>query len=244
MTDCRSDTRGRPKDLSPSLPLLDTDMAGQSISRETTEDEENITTFVLPENLVCRLHPLLQAGFYVKVTLGVSIEELLSVQFGFDEGYISGRITIVFLDHRPVDDIGSAIIAEGSSIGLSAAMPGLVGAAMRRHGFYAGLRNSIAYGGKGCDRTEKEGMVRIKLFNLLIPELGPFFLNKGIYVASDEWSAFLSREPDYFFEELKKLLPEDEPIPLSALRKAAREVRSKWVRLAVAKAAGGLSGLP
>ena len=69
-------------------------------------------------------------------------------------------------------------------------MPGLVGAAMRRDGFYALFRNTITYSEEGQDGPARKGMVRIKVFNLLLPEVGPLFLDRGIYVQSAETEVF------------------------------------------------------
>ena len=49
------------------------------------------------------------------------------------------------LDGKPVDDIGAALVQDGSTLALSAAMPGLVGATLRRGGAYSSFRSAITY---------------------------------------------------------------------------------------------------
>src|SRR4051794_38323776 len=87
--------------------------------------------------------PLLQRGVDLKACTGGSLRELLCAQLGIPADYVTGRITTIFLDNRPVDDLERTQIREGSRVTLSAAMPGLVGAVMRRSGFYAALRQGI-----------------------------------------------------------------------------------------------------
>ncbi len=85
----------------------------------------------------------LQGGFFLGASVGCSIHELLCEQLGLGEEYVLQRITTLFLDGKPVDDIDSAVVRDGATLSLSAAMPGLVGAAMRRGGAFASLRSSI-----------------------------------------------------------------------------------------------------
>lgn len=94
--------------------------------------------------------------------------------------YVNYRITTVFLDGSCVDDLKTTIIKDGSVLALSSAMPGLAGATMRRGSTYASLRESITYSEKGDSTLGSEGTVTVKLFNVLINELGPVFLQRGI----------------------------------------------------------------
>ena len=126
--------------------------------------------------------PLLQRGVEVLAEVGRPLKELLCGQFGIDEEYVTGRITTIFLDNHPVDDLDRSLVHEGSRVTLSAAMPGLVGATMRRSGFYAAFRQGISHAEGGGDIKAGQGMVKLKLFNLLLPELGPLVLGRGVYL--------------------------------------------------------------
>src|SRR6185369_92588 len=92
----------------------------------------------------------------------------------------------IFLDNRPVDDLERSLVHQGSRVTLSAAMPGLVGATMRRSGFYASLRQGISHAEPGGESEAGEGTIRLKLFNLLLPELGPVILGRGILLRPAE----------------------------------------------------------
>jgi len=169
----------------------------------------------------------------VKCRVGISIKALLCEQLGLTFEYATGRISTIFLDGKPVDDIESAIIKDGSSLALSAAMPGLVGATMRREGVYSSLRSSITYEEKHSNYLSKEGLISLKLYNLLIDELGPLLLKRGIFVKSTELSAFLTKQPDNFWKGCKEMLLDGKPVERSVLQKSNLPDRCDWVYLTV-----------
>jgi hypothetical protein len=140
--------------------------------------------------------PLLQKGVTVPATVGCTLKSLLCDQFAIPAEYVTDRITTIFLDNSPVDDLDRTIIQDGSRVTLSAAMPGLVGATMRRGGFYAALRQGISHVmGSGAAAGES-GTVRVKLFNLLLAEIGPLVLARGLMLEQDEVSEVLKNLPE------------------------------------------------
>ena len=140
--------------------------------------------------------PLLQKGVSVPAIVGCTLRSLLCDQFSIPADYVSDRITTLFLDNSPVDDLDRTIIHDGSRVTLSAAMPGLVGATMRRGGFYAALREGISHVIDSGATTGEGGTVRIKLFNLLLAELGPLILARGLILAQGELADLLKNLPD------------------------------------------------
>lgn len=142
--------------------------------------------------------PLLQRGVNIPAVIGCSLRSLLCDQLAIPSEYVTNRVTTIFINNRPVDDLDSTIIEDGSRVTLSAAMPGLVGATMRRGGFYAALRQGISHIGDGRQLADEQGIVRLKLFNLLLPELGPLILARGLLLEQkelDELLQNLSPEP-------------------------------------------------
>jgi len=176
---------------------------------------------------------ILQGGFMVKCRVGISIKTLLCEELGLTPAYVMGRISTIFLDGKPVDDIESAVIKDGSSLALSAAMPGLVGATMRREGVYSSLRSSITYEEKHSNYLSKEGLISLKLYNLLIDELGPLLLKRGIFVKSTELSAFLTKQPDNFWRGCKEILLGGKPVERSVLQKSNLPAWCDWGYLTV-----------
>ena len=147
-------------------------------------------------------HPfflLLQQGVGVRGQVGCGIRELLCEQFGIDPDYLKQRITTIFLNGKAIDDVETSRVQDGATLALSAAMPGLVGATMRRGGFYAAMRGAMTYNETERAEAEKDGTVRIKLFNLLLGELGPGFLRRGVFLSGAEMAEFLAaREPGFW----------------------------------------------
>ena len=163
-------------------------------------------------SLLTAFYELLQAGFRVKCKVGVSIESLFSDQFEIKQRLVEEKISTIFLNGKPVDDITSTIVSNGSTLALSGAMPGLVGATLRRKSPLASFRESISAGKNTKDKDNSEGCVQIKLFNILLKELGPGFLERGILVPSVELKAFFSKQSDEFWHRCKKIIVDGKPL--------------------------------
>lgn len=174
----------------------------------------------MPEHLSC-FFPLLQQGFNVRVQVGCGIRELLCNQFGIDTDYLKQRITTIFLNSKPVDDTEISRVADGATLALSAAMPGLVGATMRRGGFYAAMRGGITHHESSAGAEEKYGEIRIKLFNLLMAELGPGFLRQGIIVPTPALANFLAAQAPDFWEGWSEILLNGKPVAVGVLKNGA-----------------------
>jgi hypothetical protein len=160
--------------------------------------------------------PLLQQGVGVTVRVGCTLEELLTGQWGIGAEYLAGRITTIFLNSRAIDDVATAMIGDGGVLALSGAMPGLVGATMRRGGFYAAMRGAMTYqeavaAGPGI------GTIRVKLFNLLLPELGPGFLRRGILLDAATAASFFREKADWFWTGCEEIMLDGAPAGPDAL---------------------------
>lgn len=156
----------------------------------------------------------------IKARVGCSVMRFLREQIGLSPEAIE-RIQSVFLDGSPVDDLDSAMIRDGSSLALSAAMPGLVGATLRRGGAYSSFRSAITYRETGTQCASGEGFVQMKLFNLLMAELGPDFLRKGIYVSSSDLRDFLSGQSRDFWQGCRQILLDGKPTVAASLEDIA-----------------------
>ena len=153
--------------------------------------------FVVAEPLVPSFFLLLQQGVMIRSRIGCSVEAFLREELKASPGTIE-KIQSIMLDGKPVDDIGAAVLHDGSTLALSAAMPGLVGATLRRGGAYSSLRSAITYHETENACMPGEGWVNIKLFNLLMAELGPDLLRKGVLLRSLIFSVFLAERAEEF----------------------------------------------
>ena len=93
-----------------------------------------IIRFRLKANWISTFSQLLQQGIMVRIQAGWSIKKLLGEQLGLTPEYVDREIKTIFLDGQAVDDLEKSILANGSILALSGAMPGLAGASLRRAG--------------------------------------------------------------------------------------------------------------
>jgi len=188
----------------------------------------------LDEDHMSSLFWFLQSGFVLAdVEVGCSLKAFLTGQLGMTPEFIRECISTIFLDGKPVDDLDTATVHDGSRLALSSAMPGLVGATMRRGGVLASLRSSITYKDEGARKGGK-GSVNVKLFNMVMTDAGPRLLQEGILVSCSDFESFMQDNAALFEAcrsislngmsisagELKSLVPPGGFISLSVKRKA------------------------
>jgi hypothetical protein len=130
--------------------------------------------------------PLLQRGVLVAAVVGRGVQDVLCGQLGIEEDYLENRVQTVFLDGKAVDDLVGSVVENGSEMALSSALPGLAGATLRRGGFYASLRSAISYDCTMPHSDVQSGLFTLKLYNLVLNELGPALLQRGICLTSRE----------------------------------------------------------
>lgn len=122
-------------------------------------------------------------GFRIRVRLGCTVRELLSGPLGIAPGYLEERIQTILLNGQVVDDPAAATVPAGATLALSAAMPGIAGAMLRKASRLAVMRSPVSYQARGLpSEPAAEGEVVIKLFNVLQRELGPALLCRGIRI--------------------------------------------------------------
>ena len=176
---------------------------------------------VLPLEKLSVFFLLLQQGVWVKVQTGCSVASLLTEQFGIAEDYIVERVTTLFLDFKPIDDLKTSYVNDGSTLALSSAMPGLVGTTMRRGSHLAAMRGGISYQPQEHEEGGT-GRIRIKLFNTVMTELGATILTQGINLSSTELEGLLSAQEDSFWQDSGDITLDDRPIEPSVLLKQLR----------------------
>jgi len=197
------------------------------------ETTPRLTLTVTPGGL-SRFLPLLGQGFTVKRPAGASVEDFLCRACGIAQDYLRERVQTVFLNGKAIDDLAAAVVIDGSTIALSAAMPGLAGAVLRKGGAYAAMRRQISHASPGGSRAGGPVSVSIKLFNLVARELGPGFLEQGVLIRGTDLQDFFRRQDRGFgkigraadidgrpvdFEKVSEIIPENRLV-LLALRLA------------------------
>jgi hypothetical protein len=173
--------------------------------------------FLVNRPLVARFFFLLQQGVKIRRRVGCSVDVFLRQEIGAAPETIE-KIQSIMLDGKPVDDIRSALIHDGSILALSAAMPGLVGATLRRGGAYSSFRSAITYHETGTACAPEEGWVKIKIFNLLMAELGSGLLQKGVLLETADFIGFL-KERGKELQQGCNMTIDNEPVDIGALER-------------------------
>ena len=190
---------------------------------------------IVEARLISRFLQLTERGFRLKIAASLSIRELLCKHLGISEDYVDNRIQTIFLDGRPVDDVDTASIQNGSKLALSAAMPGLVGITLRKGGFYASLRSTISYSKTEASIVKDEGEIILKFFNLVAKELGPAFLQKGILIEGKRFQDFALRNADDLKADCNSMHLNDTEIDVDRLKEMTWEDQEVFLQVAAEK---------
>ncbi|MFW6055519.1 MAG: hypothetical protein ACOC9D_06400 [Thermodesulfobacteriota bacterium] len=192
--------------------------------------------FRIDPELTAEFFPLLRQGVYLPIMLGSSLQEILQCDLRIPEDYIQTRLQTIFLDNQPVDDLRKTVNTDRSSLSLSAAMPGLIGACLRRQGYYSQMRESISCASKpSLNPEKKEGLLKVKLYNFPARELGPGFLKKGVLLSGDECAAFFSDSlPEVVWKGFVRVVESDgERVVPESPAAICRQLKRGWVELRV-----------
>ena len=165
------------------------------------------------DDLLPRFCLLTGGGFTVGAGTGGSLRDLLCEQLGIPPDYLEKRIQTIFLNGKAVDDAQIATVEPGSTIALSAAMPGIAGAMFRKGSVYAPMRSQISHGHRKADRlVDSQGRVVIKLFNAVQAELGPLLLSRGIQIPGRALARLFRGRPQTFCSGILAARIDDAPI--------------------------------
>jgi hypothetical protein len=160
---------------------------------------------------------LLQEGVRVPGGTDIDLATLLTDEFGIEPAYLAQRIATVFLNGSCVDDLGAAIVHDGDILALSSGMPGVAGASLRRGGPLAVLRSGITLAPESTRLAPSRGTIVVKLFNMVMAELGPVFLSRGLLVQKGPLREVLDASPQAFREWCKSASIDGRPVAVDNL---------------------------
>lgn len=185
----------------------------------------------MPADAVSRFLPMLAEGFFLKGPGGRTVEGFLVESAAIPMAYLKERVQTVFLDGRALDDFGTARVTDGATLALSAAMPGLAGAVLRRGGVYAPLRRQDITEAQTPTAVAGGILVTLKLFNMIARELGPKFLKEGVLVPGARLRDFMHRQGLGIWNGC--LSAHVDGRPLDPAQVPERIANRRWVRLSV-----------
>jgi hypothetical protein len=188
-------------------------------------------TLALSGTTVSRILPLLGEGIWLRGTDGETVEDFLVKTVGISPVYLKERVQTVFLNGRALDDFNTARVTEGATLALSAAMPGLAGAVLRRGGVYAPMHRPISQEVQSPTAVSGEIFVVLKLFNMIASELGPELLKKGVLVPAFRLKDFIERQGPWGWDACLSAEAAGQPVNVAQIVEliASRQ----WLRLSV-----------
>lgn len=165
-----------------------------------------------PELLPAAL-PLFQGGMLLDFHTGTTVEALMVERLGLDPEYAFGRVQTIFLDGHPVDDLNDKV-HNGAVIALSAALPGLIGATMRKMGVLSSFRSGISHRNDETVTASGDGVFTLKLFNVILPEIGPGLLARGVNLPASRLVDRIAMLPTSFFESEPSIILEGRTVKI------------------------------
>lgn len=151
----------------------------------------------VPEYRLSLMRLLLGFGIFLEAPSGISVSRFLEQALGVDAGYIENRIQTLFMDGHAVDNPESKHIQKPCTLALSAAMPGVFGAAFRKQGTYSGLRQGSEKSGEDEKNAVESGRpvgVKLKCFNQVAADLGSGLLAHGVSMDIEDVRQFWKRQ--------------------------------------------------
>ncbi len=139
------------------------------------------------------LNLILQSGVLLPCRTGICLHTLFAHDLAVPLAVLE-RITVFFLDGKPVDNLETAFAHEGCRIALAAGLPGAAGLAMRLGSPLAGLRPGITHLDKAHEVVKEHSYITLALFSLSMPMLAPHFLAQGVYVTPAQLAQYISPE--------------------------------------------------
>lgn len=146
----------------------------------------------IPQASAGKFISLLGQGVGIDVPLGISLEELLSIHLGLGTDYVRDRIQTIFMNGKAIDREQEAMVNDSVTIALSAAMPGLVGATLRKAGLLSAMRAGISQNRIRKPDDLARGRITLKLFNMIAEETGSLILTQGVWLTGRQMTDILS----------------------------------------------------
>lgn len=197
----------------------------------TADEPLTVVQLICDKDAFVAFSQLLQQGVAIKGPVSATVRAVLCGHMGVDPKYLEDRIRTIFLDGKPVDDIDSAVVRHGSVLALSGAMPGLVGAILRRGGPLAAMRREITHTEDAESAATGQGLFVLKLFNLLVKEMGPAVLDQGVLVSDADMSEFFRNRSGNFWSGCRRILVDGEAVDVSALQQRGWQSKGRLVAL-------------
>jgi hypothetical protein len=195
-----------------------------------TEPASLVITTSRPQAL--SISALFGGGVGIDTHVGTPLVELLCTRIGISPDYLDQRVQTIFVNGRTVDRPEEVAVTDGAIVALSAAMPGLMGATLRKGGLLAVFRKDISQmQSTNLNDDHRKTMITLKLFNLVARELGPMLLQQGVWLKSATLAKHFNQIPHAVLAALDEVVWNGRTIPAERLQ--AIRWPEGWVKLVV-----------
>jgi len=151
----------------------------------------------LPEIELGVWMPILGGGIGIVAAPGITLKTFLCDQLSIPPDYLEDRIQTILVNSRAIDDVDQIHLNDEDVIALSAAMPGLAGATLRRGSHLSAMRHEISQEHDTAAPVVKQGgVVTLKLFNMVAREMGPRIIASGILLKERDLRHLQNHYPD------------------------------------------------
>lgn len=174
---------------------------------------------VLPPKAVNGFSSLLQHGILFPAEQPIAVVPFLLSLPGFTAQYIETTVQTIFIDGVAADSLDRELV-NGSTLALSAAMPGLAGAIFRRQGVHGSLRSQPV--AKAKPSPSACGFITLKLFNSIAADRVHDLLLMGILVTGKVFHDF-SAQWECLFQPPTELLLDGQPLEYVELLRVVAE---------------------
>lgn len=174
---------------------------------------------VLPPKAVKGFASLLQHGILFPAEQPVALVPFLLSLPGFTAPYIETTVQTIFIDGVAADSLDRELV-NGSTLALSAAMPGLAGAIFRRQGVHGSLRSQP--GAKANSSPSNNGFITLKLFNSIAADRVLDLIPTGVLVTGKAFYDF-SAQRACLFQSPTALLLDGQPLEYLELLRVVAE---------------------
>jgi hypothetical protein len=194
----------------------------------------NTLCIQLPKPALERFNTLFGEGVGFETHTGIALTSFLCDQIGIAPDYLDQRVQTIFVNARAVDRVEQIHIGPGDVIALSAAMPGLAGATLRKGGLLAGFRKDISHvDDPHATGAAQKTMVTVKLFNLVAREIGAQLLQHGVWVKGKRLEPLFEQTKNSFLWDARALLWNDRSISVERLREQVHTAGLIHLRLQI-----------
>ena len=152
-------------------------------------------TLALADEAFTGFASLFQHGILFAVEQPVALLPFLLSVPGFTAEYIENAVQTIFINGVAADRL-DRVLTGGSTLALSAAMPGLAGAIFRRQGLHGSLRSQP--GEKKDSGQSASGFIKLKLFNSIATDRVHDLLTHGIQVTGKALHSFAAKREHFF----------------------------------------------